>query len=264
MAYEVHLDVYDGPFNLLLQLITADEVDVYAVRLTEIVDAFLAEIRRLEALDLEAATEFLLIAATLVELKCRRLLPSPEEVELDEEVALYEARDYLLARLVECKTFTAAASVFCELETRASRSVARRVGPDERFCDLVPDLLVGLRPEQLRDAARRALAARPAPVVSADHVHDDEVTVAEALDHLVGLLPGRGRVTFGELLAGDSTKARFVATFLALLELYKRELVELDQPVSFGDLTVTWTGDRNGLDLSDVERYDDSLPVGGR
>src|SRR5665213_1652764 len=108
MAYEVHLDVYDGPFNLLLQLISAEEVDVYAVSLSEIVDAFLVELRRLEACDLELATEFLLIAATLVELKCRRLLPGGEDLELDEDLSLFEARDYLLARLVECKTFSGA------------------------------------------------------------------------------------------------------------------------------------------------------------
>ena len=109
MAYEVHLDVYDGPFALLLQLITAQQVDLYEVSLTSIVDGFLAELARLGTLDLELTTEFLLIAATLVELKCRRLLPGSDELDLDEELSLYEARDYLLARLLECRMFSEAA-----------------------------------------------------------------------------------------------------------------------------------------------------------
>src|SRR5487761_2545583 len=141
MAYDVHLDVYDGPFDLLLRLITSDEVDLYEIRLASIVDAFLAELERLEHLDLNLATEFLLIAATLVELKCRRLLPGNDEVEIDEELSLFEARDYLLARLVENRTFQSAAAALLSAEHRAGRSLARRVGPDERFVGLQPDLL---------------------------------------------------------------------------------------------------------------------------
>ena len=166
MGYDVHLDVYDGPFDLLLRLITAEEVDLYEVKLSVIVDGFLAELARLEHPDLNVATEFLLIAATLVELKCRRLLPGVEDVDLDEELSLFEARDYLLARLVENRTFQGAAAALLATEHLASRSLPRRAGPDERFTDLEPDLLAGVTagdarspgPERHSPSGRRPLS----------------------------------------------------------------------------------------------------------
>ncbi|MDA8297115.1 MAG: segregation/condensation protein A [Actinomycetota bacterium] len=243
MAYEVHLEVFDGPFDLLLQLITAQRVDLYEIRLADIVDGFLAEVARLEALDLELATEFLLIAATLIELKIRRLLPGSDEIDLDEELALFEARDYLLARLVECKTFSSAARALCELEAEAAKSLARRAGPDERFEGLAPDLLAGVRPEQLRLAAERALADKPAPPpVSVAHLHQDEVSVAATFEELRERLRDQPPTTFRELTATAPSRAHVVACFLALLELYKREIVELDQAGTFGELRVSWTG----------------------
>ncbi len=243
MPYEVHLDVFDGPFSLLLQLITAQQVDLYEVRLTDIVDGFVAECARLEAIDLEAATEFLLIAATLIELKIRRLLPGSDDVDLDEELALFEARDYLLARLVECKTFAGASAALAALEQAARRSVARRAGPDERFENLAPDLLSGVPPALLRAAALRALSARPVPPpVPTGHLHSDEVSVAATLEGLAHRLPGLGRVSFRGLTAGAPNAAHVVACFLALLELYKRELVTLEQASTFGELAVCWCG----------------------
>jgi segregation and condensation protein A len=261
MAYEVHLDVYDGPFDLLLQLITAQQVDVYEVCLADIVDGFLAELRRLEALDLELATGFLLIAATLVELKCRRLLPGRDDVDLDEELSLFEARDYLLARLVECKTFSSAAAAFAALEHAASRSVARRTGPDERFADVAPDLLAGVTPERIAQAAMRGLAERPQPVVEASHVIDDEVSVAATLEDLRAVLPDWQRTTFRELTARAATRAHLVACFLAVLELYKCELVDLQQATTFGELVIVWTGDASAGGASpdapiEVDEYD--------
>ncbi|MCU1489423.1 MAG: scpA [Acidimicrobiaceae bacterium] len=256
MAYEVHLEVFDGPFDLLLQLITAQQVDLYEIQLCDIVDAFLAELARLEALDLELATEFLLIAATLIELKIRRLLPGSDDVDLDEELALFEARDYLLARLVECKTFSGAAQALALLEEASGHRVARRAGPDERFAGLQPDLLASLRPEQLRRAAFKALAGRPAPSpVSTAHVHDDEVSVASTIVGLAERLSGEGRTTFRELTASAPSTAHVVACFLALLELYKRELVELDQAATFGELGVVWRSDGQAGDL-DADEYD--------
>ncbi len=243
MAYEVHLEVFDGPFALLLQLITAQRVDVYEIRLADIVDGFLAECARLEALDLELATEFLLIAATLIELKIRRLLPGSDEIDLDEELALFEARDYLLARLVECKTFSSAARALSELETEASKSLARRAGPDERFEGLAPDLLAGVSPDQLRVAAERALADKPPPPpVSVAHLHRDEVSVAATFEELRERLRDQPPTTFRALTATAASRAHVVACFLALLELYKREIVDLDQAGTFAELRVTWTG----------------------
>lgn len=241
MAYEVHIDVFDGPFDLLLRLIAAQQVDVYEVRLADIVDAFVAETRRLGEVDLELATEFLLIAATLLELKCRRLLPGSDDVDLDEDLALFEARDYLLARLVECKTFSAAAEVLALLEQAAERSLARRAGPDERFDRVAPDLLAGVTPQELAAAAARALAGRPAEVVPTAQVRDDEVSVQATLEELVSSLPGRGRVSFRELTARSASPGHVVACFLALLELYKQALVDLEQLATFGELTVVWS-----------------------
>ena len=251
MSYEVHCEVFDGPFALLLQLITAQQVDLYEVRLTDIIDGFLAECARLEAIDLEATTEFLLIAATLIELKIRRLLPGSDDVALDEELALFEARDYLLARLVECKTFSGAASALAALEENAARSLARRSGPDERFAEVEPDLLAEVSPQMLCAAMRRALAGKPPPPpVGVSHLHVDEVSVAATLQGLRRRLPGLGRVGFRDLTADAPSQAHVVACFLALLELFKRELVELEQPSTFGELRVAWTGG-SGADEED-------------
>ena len=259
MTYEVHLDVYDGPFDLLLQLITAQEVDVYEVQLSKVVDAFCAEIARTSQLDLEAATEFLLIAATLIELKCRRLLPDEPDPDLDEELSLFEARDYLLARLVECRMFTSAASALHALELEASRSFPRRSGPDERFDDLSPDLLANVSPQQLARIAAGVLEPRPVPVVATSHVHVDEVSVAELIDELMARLPSMDRTTLRELTTGASV-ARVVACFLALLELYKQSRVELVQENHLGALGVTWIG---GSELSqfDPDGYDEGVRV---
>jgi segregation and condensation protein A len=240
MAYEVHLDVYDGPFDLLLQLITAQQVDLYEVRIGDIVDAFVAELERFSSLDLEVATEFLLIAATLVELKCKRLLPGSDDVELDEELALFESRDYLLARLLECKMFSEAAAALAALEQTAARRHARRAGPEDRFAGLEPDLLAGVRPEQLAALAAAALTERAVPIVSIAHAHEDEVTVGETLARLSEELPRRGRAVLRDLVEPRDSTAAFVACFLAVLELYKRELVELEQLETFGELTVSW------------------------
>ena len=183
------LDVFEGPFDLLLRLITEQRVDLYEVVLADIVDAFLAEVEAMQRLDLEVATEFLVIAATLVELKCRRLLPGREESD-EECLALLEERDYLLARLVECTTFSAAGAELALAELAASKSWPRLAGLDERFEGLQPNLLAFLSPEDVRAAALRALEPRPIPSVETDHVLVDEVTVAEVVEALCARLPG--------------------------------------------------------------------------
>ena len=151
MAFAVETPVYEGPLDLLLQLILKEQVDLYEVDLATIVDAYLAEVERLQALDLEVATEFLLIAATLVELKTRRLLPGHDDGDLDEELALWSERDLLLARLLECKTFKDVARVLNALSEQADLCFPRRTGADERFAGLMPDLL-----EEHQFAASRA------------------------------------------------------------------------------------------------------------
>ena len=161
----------------------------------------------MQQLDLDVATEFLLIAATLVELKARRLLPGRADVDLDEELALWEERDLLLARLLECKTFKDVSRQFGALADDADRSVARRVGPDERFAELVPDLLAGLTPERLREAAIAAFTPRPTPRIDLQHVAPIRASVADAVAELVDELPRTGRITFARLTAGAGRAA---------------------------------------------------------
>src|SRR5688500_14233047 len=158
MPYEVSTEVFEGPFDLLLHLILREQVELWDVDLSRIVDAYLAELQRMETggLDLEVATEFLLIAATLVELKTRRLLPGSDDVDLDDELGLWEHRDLLLARLLECKTFKDASAELQRLSAAAERSFPRRVGLEDHFLGLTPDLLDGVTPERLRAAFIRA------------------------------------------------------------------------------------------------------------
>ena len=250
MPYEVRTPVFEGPFDLLLHLITAQQVDLYEVRISHIVDAYLAELERMEALDLEVATEFALIAATLIELKCRRLLPGRDDVDMDEELSVWEERDLLLARLLECKTFKDAASVLVELTNEASRSLPRMAGPDERFLGLVPDVLAGVGPEQLREAFVRVTAARPRPRVDLAHVPPARVSVGEAVAELAEELPALGTVTFRHLTT-DLALPDVIVRFLALLELYKQGRVDLDQGDHFGDLNVAWLAEQ--MDAEDPE-----------
>ncbi len=256
MPYEVSTPVFEGPFDLLLHLINAEQVDLYEISISRIVDAYLEEMERMDSLDLEVATEFTLIAATLIELKCRRLLPGRDDVEMDEEIALWEERDLLLARLLDCKTFKDASSALADLMAEADTSVPRRTGPDERFADLVPDLLAGVTPEQLRAALLTAAAPRPEPRVDLSHVSLETASVADALTELVAGLPSSGPTTFRALTAHLGRRIDVIVRFLAVLELYKRGLVDLDQGKTFGELIVAWTGPEDGeldaLDGQDV------------
>jgi len=242
VAYEVSTAVYEGPFDLLLHLILKEQVDLYEVSLAGIVDAYLCEIERLPAVDLDIATEFLLIAATLVELKARRLLPGRDDVDLDEELALWEQRDLLLARLLECKTFKDVAGVFARLVDQAGRRVARIAGPDERYAALTPDLLDGVTPERLRQAFLRASTPRPVPRVELDHVAPIRVTVGEAMEEMVDELRRAGRISFRRLTDGLVERIEVIVRFLAVLEMFKQGLVELDQAETFGEIEIRWMG----------------------
>ena len=240
MAIDVHTPIYDGPFDLLLQLILKEQVDLYEIDLSRIVDAYLVEIEKLQALDLDVATEFLLIAATLVELKTRRLLPGSADMDLDEEFALWEERDLLLARLIECKTFKDVAKIFHLLADEADLSFPRTVGADERFAGMMPDLLEGTSLRRFQSAAIRALTPRPEPIVDLFHVDPIKITVADAVAELIDELPRIGRISFRRLTADLADRIEVIVRFLAVLELFKQGFVELDQPHRFGDIEVTW------------------------
>jgi segregation and condensation protein A len=241
MAIDVSTPVYEGPFDLLLQLILQEKVDIYEVNLSAVVDAYLVEIENLRVLDLDVATEFLLIAATLVELKTRRLLPGSGDVDVDEELALWEERDLLLARLIECKTFKDVSRVFSALADEADLSFPRLVGPDERFAGLMPDLLEGTSVRRLQSAAIRALTPRPAPIVDLFHVNPVRFTVAEVVAELIDELPRLGRISFRRLTADFADRLEVIVHFLAVLELFKQGVVDLEQTQRFGDIQVIWT-----------------------
>ncbi len=251
MAVEVTTPVYEGPFDLLLQLILKEQVDIYEVNLATIVDAYLIEMEKLQQLDLDVATGFLLIAATLVELKARRLLPNQADMDLDEELALWEERDLLLARLLEAKTFKDVAGVFATLADDADQSFPRAVGPDERFVDVMPDLLEGTSVRSLQRAAIRALTPRPVPVVDLFHVTPIKITVADAVAELLDELPRVGRISFRRLTADLADRIEVIVRFLAVLELFKQGAIDLDQPERFGDIEVIWAPDE-GLDTDAI------------
>jgi segregation and condensation protein A len=258
MAYEVTTPVYDGPFDLLLHLILREQVDLYEVSLTRIVDVYLQELEAMETLDLEVATEFLLIAATLIELKTRRLLPGSDDLDLDEELGLWSERDLLLTRLVECKTFKDAAVALEGLAREAGRSFARCTGPDERFVELTPDVLAGVTARDLGRAYLRAVTPRPVPRIDLDHVAPIRASVNDAVIELLEELPLCGTITFHELTGDLVERLAVVVRFLAVLELFKQGFVDLDQVRSFGEIRIVWLGrDRSELEeLAPADAYD--------
>jgi segregation and condensation protein A len=254
MPYEVQTPVFEGPFDLLLHLISKEQLDIYEVSLSGIVEAYVAELERMANLDLEVATEFLLIAAILVELKARRLLPGQDDVDLDEELALWEERDLLLSRLLECKTFKDAAGSLQRLASVAERSYPRVAGLDERFFNVAPDLLEGVTADDLARALVRALTPKPVPRVELEHVAPIRLSVQDAVEELVDELPRTGPITFRRLTQELVERLEIIVRFLAVLELYKQGMVDLQQAAAFGDLTVVWTAG-SGAELADVEEY---------
>jgi len=246
MGYVVSTPVFEGPFELLLHLVSRQQVDIWEVELASIVDSYVGALEQMEGLDLAMATEFLLIAAVLLELKARRLLPDTGSAEDEEELALWEERDLLLARLLECKTFKEAALAMSRLMQQAELSAPRRAGLEERFVGLAPDLLEGVGPERLRDVMVKLLTPKPAPVVNTDHVAPVRASVAEALEQLLVKLPEEGHTTFRRLTARASGRLEVIVCFLALLELYKRGMVDLSQAGKLAELHVTWVGPGQG------------------
>jgi segregation and condensation protein A len=256
----VSTPAFEGPCDVLLQLISDHKLDIYDIPLADIVDSFLAELATLETLDLQVTTEFLVIAAVLVELKSRKLLPGPDEVDDDEELSGFEERDRLLARLLELQAYAAAADAFCLLIERAARSVPRMAGLDEDYRELAPDLLAGVTPEKLAAAFLLGSTPRPELILDLSHVTVEAVTVSEAVDELERKLPGAGTLSFRTLTAHCVTRMQVIVRFLALLELCKRGWIALDQGETFGDLAVTWTAPAHALSVvgagDGVEEYD--------
>ena len=258
MSYEVTTPVFEGPFDLLLHLILREQVELYEVSLTKIVDAYLVELEKMETFSLDVATEFLLIAATLIELKTRRLLPGDDDLDLDDELALWSERDLLLTRLVECKTFKDAAVALQGLANEAGRSYPRVAGPDDRFLELTPDVLAGVTPLDVRAAFLRAVTPKPQVRIDLDHVAPIRASVTDAVAELLEELPIAGTISFRALTGDLVERLDVVVRFLAVLELFKQGFVDLDQPRTFGDIQIVWLGrDRSELEeLAAVDAYD--------
>ena len=254
VSYEVDTPVFAGPFDLLLHLILQDEVDLYQVSLGGIIEAYLEEIQRMEGVNLAVATEFLLIAATLIELKSRRLLPDTSDLDLEEELALWEERDLLLARLLECKTFKDASQALKALSNDASLSYPRLVGMEEQFLGLMPDLLEGVTPNAINQAYLRATA--PKPQLDLFHVTPVKLTVAETVESLIEELPVLGKTTLKHLTESSVDRVEVVIYFLAVLELYKQGVVDLTQIKTFGDLTISWLGFDEDADFANINTYE--------
>ena len=240
--FMVRLDVFEGPFDLLLGLIAKHQLDLTEVALSRVTDDFLAHIRALGTTwDLGQATEFLVVAATLLDLKTARLLPSAE-VEDEEDLALLEARDLLFARLLQYRAYKQAAVHLAGLLEAESHRRPRQVSLEPRYAGLLPEVLLGLGPEQFAALAARAFQPREQPVVLVDHVHGGTVSVREQTALLRVRLQRSGSASFRALTADCDSTLEVVARFLGLLELYRDNLVAFDQMEALGDLHVRWTG----------------------
>jgi segregation and condensation protein A len=240
-TFRVRLDNFEGPFDLLLTLISRRQMDVTEVALSQVTDEFLSYLSGSAEWDLDRATEFLVVAATLLDLKTARLLPAAE-VEDEEDLALLEARDLLFARLLQYRAYKVAAAYLGELERTQGRRYGRSAALEPRFAELLPDVLLGVSPQRFAELAARALTPRPVPTVSVDHVHAPRVSVREQMAILRARLRAAGAATFRALVGDCTTTLEVVGRFLALLELYRESAVAFDQAAALAELRVRWTG----------------------
>nr|WP_085980813.1 segregation/condensation protein A [Mycolicibacterium phlei] len=238
---------FEGPFDLLLQLIFAHRLDVTEVALHQVTDEFIAYTKEIgPKLDLEETTAFLVVAATLLDLKAARLLPAGE-VHDEEDLALLEVRDLLFARLLQYRAFKHVAQMFAELEAAALRSYPRAVSLEERYQQLLPEVMLGVDADAFAQIAAAAFTPRPVPEVRTDHLHQVSVSVPEQVGNLMRLLEQRGIgqwATFRDLVADCQAPIEIVGRFLALLELYRARAVAFEQPEPLGVLQISWTGER--------------------
>ena len=254
-GFQVRLDNFDGPFDLLLSLIGKRELDITEVALSEVTDEFLSYLHNLEgAAELDAASEFLVVAATLLDMKIVGLLPQGEFVDA-EDVALLEARDLLFARLLQYRAFKEVSGWFLEKLEKESTRHARTVTLEEKFVSHTPELKWTLSVQDFQMLALLALAPREIPTVGLDHLHAPLVSIREQAAHVISLLKGHGPVSFRALIAGVVERGVIVARFLAVLELYRESAISFHQLEPLGELTVQWVaqdfGDENLASLGD-------------
>ena len=262
-GFQVRLSNFEGPFDLLLQLIFAHRLDVTEVALHQVTDDFIAYTKAIGAqMELEETTTFLVIAATLLDLKAARLLPAGE-VHDEEDLALLEVRDLLFARLLQYRAFKHVAVMFAELEAAALRSYPRAVSLEDRYQELLPEVMIGVDAEAFAEIAASAFTPRPVPTVALEHLHQVIVSVPEQVGNLMALLESRGIgqwSTFSELVADCGAPIEIVGRFLALLELYRARAVAFDQSEPLGALQISWTGERPTNDhLATVDAVEEDI-----
>jgi segregation and condensation protein A len=254
-GFQVRLSNFEGPFDLLLQLIFGHRLDVTEVALHQVTDDFIAYTKAIGPLmELDETTAFLVVAATLLDLKAARLLPAGE-VHDEEDLALLEVRDLLFARLLQYRAFKQAAAL---------RSYPRAVAVEQRYEDLLPEVMIGVDAESFAQIAAMVFTPRPVPTVGTEHLHEMMVSVPEQVDNLMGLLESRGIgqwATFADLVADCGAPIEIVGRFLALLELYRARAVAFDQSEALGVLQVSWTGERPNnehLATAEAEEVDEN------
>lgn len=257
-GFALHLANFDGPFDLLLQLIARHKMDITEVALGTVTDEFISYIKQLEnsenGWDLDKTTEFLVVAATLLDLKAAKLLPSGE-VDDESDLALLEARDLLFARLLQYRAFKEIAAILRERIEREEKSFPRTVALEPHFAQLLPEVLIGVGAQRFAAIANRVLTPKTTPIFSIDHLHRPLVSVAEQAVKVVEMLRKTGRVTFRSLASDASSTLVVVARFLALLELYREGVVRFEQVISLGELQITWVGSADG-EISVSDEFD--------
>ncbi len=259
-GFAVHLDNFEGPFDLLLQLISKHQMDIGDVALSRVTDDFIAHLKSMGSeWELDATTSFLVIASTLLDLKVVRLLPSAE-IEDEGDLALLEARDLLFARLMQYRAFKRAAALMAARMEAENAKVARSVSLDERLASLLPDVLITLGPEEFAQLARQALTPREQPVLGLDHLHAPQVSVRAQAATIVDRLRRVRSATFRSLTADSPDTLTTVARFLALLELFREGAVAFEQVTPLGELSIRWTGSDEG-EIDVVDEYDESRPA---
>lgn len=260
-AFSVHLDNFDGPFDLLLHLISRHKMDVTQISLSLVTDEFIAFIRALEASGegwrLDQATEFLVVAATLLDVKAARLLPSGE-VDEEEDLALLEARDILFARLLQYRAFKEIAATFSQRITTADKFFPRVVALDPTLSALLPEVLIGVGPQRFAAIAERVLTPKSSPIVSVEHLHVALVSVAEESRVVVEALRRSRSMSFRNLVSDADNTMVIVARFLALLDLYRVGVLRFDQVMALGELQISWTGSEYG-EVEITDEFD--IPV---
>jgi len=248
-GFSLHLDNFDGPFDLLLQLISRHKMDITEIALGTVTDEVISYLKQLENREngwgLDKPTEFLVVAATLLDLKAAKLLPSGQ-IDDEADLALLEARDLLFARLLQYRAFKELSAIFAERIEREEKSFARLVALEPHFAQLLPEVLIGVGAQRFAAIANRVLTPKTTPTFSIEHIHRPLVSVAEQALKVVEHLRRASRVSFRALIADADSTLVVVARFLALLELYREGVVRFEQVVSLGELQISWVGTAEG------------------